>query len=130
MSWSEHRCVAGIVARLGFVLAAAGLLAGWFEPLYGRNPSVGDESVRDKLAEVFIAPIPARQGTPQARLAVAVHNALQYDFNGAAGATAPTHRLLVTIKPIDVSVSIDPVTGRPTEEIGGLSATYQLIEIA
>jgi LPS-assembly lipoprotein len=130
MSWSEHRRVAGIVARLGLVLAAAGLLAGCFEPLYGRNPSVGDESVRDKLAEVFIAPIPARQGTPQARLAVAVHNALQYDLNGAAGATAPTHRLLVTIKPIDVSVSIDPVTGRPTEEIGGLSATYQLIEIA
>jgi len=130
MSWSEHRSVAGLLARLGFVLAAAGLLAGCFEPLYGRNPSVGDESVRDKLAEVFIAPIPARQGTPQARLAVAVHNALQYDLNGAAGATAPTHRLLVTVKPVDVSVSLDPVTGRPTEEIGGLTASYQLIEIA
>ena len=128
MSWSEHR--SGILARLGLVLAAAGLLAGCFEPLYGRNPSVGDESVRDKLAEVFIAPIPARQGTPQARLAVAVHNALQYDLNGAAGATAPTHRLLVTLKPVDVSVSLDPVTDRPTEEIGGLTASYQLIEIA
>jgi LPS-assembly lipoprotein len=130
MSWSEHRSVAGIAARLGLVLAAAGLLAGCFEPLYGRNPSLGDESVRDKLAEVLIAPIPARQGTPQARLAVAVHNALQYDLNGAAGATAPTHRLLITVKPVDVSVSIDPVTGRPIEEIGGLSASYQLIEIA
>jgi LPS-assembly lipoprotein len=27
-------------------------------------------------------------------------------------------------------VSIDPVTGRPQEEIGGLSSTYQLVEIA
>jgi LPS-assembly lipoprotein len=27
-------------------------------------------------------------------------------------------------------VSTDPVTGRPTEEIGGVSATYQLVEIA
>src|SRR5215472_17079300 len=130
MWWSNNRRHIGAAARLAIVLATGALLAGCFEPLYGRNPSVGDESVRDKLAEVFIAPIPALQGTPQARLAVAVHNALQYDLNGAAGATAPTHRLLVTIKPIDVSVSIDPVTGRPTEEIGGLSASYQLIEIA
>src|ERR1043165_4235154 len=128
MSWSEHRSVAGLLARLGFVLAAAGLLAGCFEPLYARNPSLGDESVRDKLAEVLIPPIPARQGTSQARLAVAVHNALQYDLNGAAGATAPTHRLLVTVTAVDVSVSIDPVTGRPTEEIGGLAPSYQIVE--
>ena len=89
MSWSEHRSVTAILARLGFVLVAAGLLAGCFEPLYARNPSVGGESVRDKLAEVLIAPIPARQGTSQARIAVAVRNALQFDLNGAAGATAP-----------------------------------------
>ena len=86
MSWSERRPVIAVLARLGFVLAAGGLLAGCFEPLYARNPSVGDESVRDKLAEVLIAPIPSRQGTPQARVAVAVRNALQYDLNGAAGA--------------------------------------------
>ena len=130
MSWSEHRPVLAVLARLGFVLAAAGLLAGCFEPLYAHNPSVGDESVRDNLAEVLIAPIPARQGTPQARIAVAVRNALQFDLNGAAGASAPTHRLDISVTPVDVSVSIDPVTGRPTEEIGGLRASYQLIEIA
>jgi LPS-assembly lipoprotein len=112
------------------VLAAAGLLAGCFEPLYGRNPSVGDESVRDKLAEVLIAPIPMRQGTPQARIAVTIRNALQFDLNGAAGAIAPTHRLELTVTPIDVTVSIDPITGRPQEEIGGVTATYQLVEIA
>jgi LPS-assembly lipoprotein len=83
--------------RLGFVLAVAGLVAGCgFQPLYGRNPSVGDESVRDRLGEVLIAPIPARQGSPQARVAVALRNALQFDLNGAAGAIAPTHRLDVT----------------------------------
>jgi LPS-assembly lipoprotein len=130
MWWLEHRKRVSVAARLAMVLAAAGLLAGCFEPLYGRNPSLGDESVRDKLAEVLIAPIPARQGTPQARIAVAVRNALQFDLNGAAGATAPTHRLDVTVTAVDVSVSIDPVTGRPTEEIGGLSAAYQLVEIA
>ena len=126
----DNRKRIGAAARLAVVLAAAGLLAGCFEPLYGRNPSVGDESVRDKLAEVLIAPIPARQGSPQARIAVAVRNALQFDLNGAAGATAPTHRLDVTVSPTEISVSIYPVTGRPQEEIGGVNATYQLIEIA
>jgi LPS-assembly lipoprotein len=117
--------------RLGFVLAVAGLVAGCgFQPLYGRNPSVGDESVRDRLGEVLIAPIPARQGSPQARVAVALRNALQFDLNGAAGAIAPTHRLDVTINASDVTVSIDPISGRPQEEITGVTATYQLVEIA
>ncbi len=123
--------IVGAGIRLGFVLALTGLVAGCgFQPLYGRDPSVGDESVRDKLAEVLIPPIPARQGTQQARLAVAVHNALQYDLNGAAGAIAPTHRLEVTISTRDVTLSTDPVSGRPNEEIGGVTATYQLVEIA
>ena len=130
MWWRERREIIRAMARLGAVLAVAGLVAGCFEPLYGRNPSLGDESIRDKLAEVLIAPIPARQGTPQARIAVGMRNALQFDLNGAAGVVAPTHRLEVVITPIDVSVTIDPVSGRPTEEIGGVTATYQLVEIA
>ena len=117
--------------RFGFVLAVAGLVAGCgFQPLYGRNPSVGDESVRDRLGEVLIAPIPARQGSRQARVAVALRNALQFDLNGAVGAIAPTHRLDVTINASDVTVSIDPISGRPQEEISGVTATYQLVEIA
>ena len=72
MWWLEDRIMP--LTRLAVVLAAAGLLAGCFEPLYGRNPSVGDDSVRDKLAEIVIAPIPLRQGTPQARIAVAIRN--------------------------------------------------------
>ena len=128
MWWLEDRIKP--LTRLAVVLAAAGLLAGCFEPLYGRNPSVGDDSVRDKLAEIVIAPIPLRQGTPQARIAVAIRNALQFDLNGAAGAIAPTHRLDVTVTPTGVTVSIDPVTGRPQKEIGGVNATYRLVEIA
>jgi LPS-assembly lipoprotein len=130
MWWRERSEIIRAMARLGVVLVAAGLVAGCFEPLYGRNPSLGDESIRDKLAEVLIAPIPARQGTPQARIAVITHNALQYDLNGAAGVVAPTHRLEVVVSPVNITMTIDPVSGRPTEEIGGLSATYQLVEIA
>jgi LPS-assembly lipoprotein len=117
-------------ARVCIILSTAGLLGCGFEPLYGRHPSSGEESIHDKLGEVLIAPIPERQGTPQARIAVALRNALQFDLNGAAGAVAPTHRLEVTVTPVDVTMSIDPVTGRPTEEIGGLTATYRLVEIA
>ena len=130
MWWCEHGDKIRGWARLAIVLGVAGLLAGCFEPLYGSNPSVGGDRIGDKLAAVLIPPIPVRQGTPQARLAVELRNALQYDFNGAGGAVSPTHRLDIVVSPIDITVTIDPVSGRPTEEIGGLTATYKLVEIA
>ena len=117
--------------RLGFVLAVAGLVAGCgFQPLYGQNPSVADESVRDKFAEVLVVPIPQRQGSPQARVAVALQNALKFDLNNGATPVTPTHRLEVVVSPINITVSIDPVTGRPQEGVGGVTATYKLVEIA
>jgi len=116
--------------RLGVILAAAGLLAGCFQPLYGRNPSVGGDSVRDKLAEVQIAPIPTRQGTPQARLAVGLHNDLQFDLNGGAGANAPTHRLDLTVSQGGFTVLVDPSSGRPTAQVAGVQVSYRLVEIA
>ena len=117
--------------RLGFVLAVAGLVAGCgFQPLYGRNPSVGDESVRDRFAEVLVAPIPKRQGSPQARVAVAIQKALEFDLNNGATPVTPTHRLEVVVTPTNVTVSIDPVSGRPEEGIGGVTASFQLVEIA
>jgi len=129
MWWCERRTAVRVM-RLAVVLAAASLTAGCFEPLYGSRPSVNAESVRDKLAEVDIAPIPVRQGTPESRLAVAMHNALQFDFNGGAGASAPTHRLLVNLKETQVSVMVDITSGRPSAQVDGVTATYQLVEIA
>ena len=129
MRWSEGGARIRALAWVCIILSTSGLLSCGFEPLYG-HPSSGEESIRDKLGEVLIAPIPARQGTPQAHIAVALRNSLQFDLNGAAGATAPTHRLEVTVTPVGLTLSRDPVTGRPTEEIGGLKAAYQLVEIA
>ena len=57
-------------ARLVVVLAAAGLTAGCFEPLYKSHPSVGGEGVQDKFAAVEIRPIKAPKGTPTERIAV------------------------------------------------------------
>ena len=134
MWWRDHRAVARAArfaaVRLGVIVGAASLLAGCFEPLYSSHPSVGGESIKDKLAEVQIAPIPTRQGTPQARLAVGVHNALQFDLNGGAGANAPTHRLDLTVTQGGFTVLVDPSSGRPTAQVAGVQVSYQLVEIA
>ncbi|MFZ0425006.1 MAG: LPS assembly lipoprotein LptE [Xanthobacteraceae bacterium] len=118
------------VARLAVVLAAASLTAGCFEPLYGSRPSVNAESVHDKLGGIDIPPIPAREGTTTTRLAVAMRNALQYDLNGNAGPSAPTHRLIVSLGETQTTVMIDIVSGRPTAQVDGIRTVYQLVEIA
>jgi LPS-assembly lipoprotein len=120
-----------MLVRLAVVIVAAGLTAGCFEPLYGRNPAAPEtDSVRDKLAEIDIPIIPTRQGSPEARIAVSMRNALQYDLNGNAGANAPTHRLTMTVAPTSLTVIVDPVSGRPTADIDGVTVNYQLTEIA
>ena len=117
--------------RVAVVLTAAGLTAGCFEPLYGRNNAPpGTDSVRDKLAEVEIPTIPTRQGSPAARIAVSMRNALQYDLNGGAGPNAPTHRLTMTVAPTNITVIVDVASGRPTAEVDGVTANYELVEIA
>lgn len=129
--WSpEARAPRCLFVRLALVLAAASLTAGCFEPLYGSRPSVDGESVHDKLDAVEIPAFAVRQGTPQERIAVALRNALQYDLNGGAGANAPTHRLVVTIGTQQMTVMVDPNSGRPTAQVDGVTANYQLVEIA
>ncbi len=130
MWWCKPRIAWRRLAPLAVVLASASLTAGCFEPLYGSRPSVDAESVRDKLAAVEIPPIAARQGTPEARLAVEMRNDLQFDFNGGAGANAPTHRLNVVVSSSQTTVIVDATSGRPTAQIDGVTASYQLVEIA
>ncbi len=123
MGWSR-------IARLVLVLAAAGLTAGCYEPLYGNRPSVASESVHDKLGAIELGPNRARQGSTEMRVSIALRNALQYDLNGGAGANAPTHRLDLTVLPTNMTVILDPTSGRPTAQVGGITASYQLVEIA
>jgi LPS-assembly lipoprotein len=130
MWWCDRYQSARRLARLAVVLGAAGLVAGCFLPLYSKGPTPDADSVHDKLAEVDIAPIPTRQGSAESRIAVGMHNALQYDFNGGAGANAPTHRLEITVTSTQISVMVDVASGRPTAEVDGVTANYRLIEIA
>jgi LPS-assembly lipoprotein len=51
-------------ARLAVVLAAAGLTAGCWQPLYGTSSAPGGEGVQAKFAAIDIPPIHVQQGTP------------------------------------------------------------------
>src|ERR1700681_594076 len=120
----------GQLARLAVVLAAAGLTAGCFQPLYGTQPSAATEAVRDKLAQIDVPVILVPKGQPVSRVAVALRNSLQYGLNGAAGANAPTYTLKVNVAVTNLSIIVDITSGRPDAQVASVIANYQLIEIA
>jgi LPS-assembly lipoprotein len=130
MWWCKRNATWGRVARLAVVLAAAGLTAGCFQPLYGTQPSAATDSVRDKLQQIDVPTIPAPKGQPAARIAVALRNSLQYGLNGAAGANAPTYTLKVIASVSALSVIVDITSGRPDAQVASIQASYQLVEIA
>lgn len=130
MCWGKEIGFLRQLVRLAVVLAFGALTGACFQPLYGdRNISAGD-TVRDKLGAVEIANIPANNGTPEARLAVALRNALMEDFNGGATPLAPTHRLQVTLGSSITTVIVDVSSGRPDAQVEGINAYYSLTELA
>lgn len=117
-------------ASVAIVLALGALTAACFQPLYGGHALSAGDSVRDKFATVEVENIPAGNGTPEARLAVALRNALMYDFNGGAAPGSPTHRLQVTVSSGINTVIVDVASGRPDTQVEVLNATFTLTEIA
>jgi LPS-assembly lipoprotein len=119
------------LARIAVVLALGALNTACFQPLYGdQKLSAGGDTVRDKLGVIQIPDIAAQQGTPQARLAVALRNALIYDFNGGGAPSSPIYRLEVKIiSASSTSVIVDVSSGRPDAELEVINATFGLIEI-
>ncbi|MGD0421213.1 MAG: LPS assembly lipoprotein LptE [Xanthobacteraceae bacterium] len=118
------------LARLAMVLAAAGLTAGCWEPLYGTRPGVNAESVQDKFAAIDIPPIEAPKGTPTERVAVGMRNALQFDLHNGANAFAPTYMLKVTAATTQFTAELDPTTGRANSQVESVTAKYSLVELA
>src|ERR1700719_3034594 len=129
-AWGRLTPAWGRVARLAVVLAAAGLTAGCFQPLYGTQPSAATESVRDKLAQIDVPVFSVPKGQAVSRVAVALRNSLQYGLNGAAGANAPTYTRKVAVGTSPISVVVDITSGRPVAQVDTVIAYYQLIEIA
>jgi LPS-assembly lipoprotein len=118
--------------RLAVVLAAAGLAAGCWQPLYGAHPGPGGEGVQDKFAAVDIPPIAVPKGTPNERIAISLRNALQFDLlhNGQTVSAAAIYQLRVSVFNFQYTAYVDPTTGRPDTQIESLTVNYQLVELA
>jgi LPS-assembly lipoprotein len=118
------------IVRFAFVFALGALTGGCFQPLYGSQTVGSDESVRDKLSLVDIPEIRAANGTPDARIAVAIRNGLLYDFGGGQASTSPTYRLVIIIGSGKTTTITSETSGLPTEQLQVLNATFTLTEIA
>lgn len=130
MRWGKHLVVLRRLAPVAAVLGLGLLTAACFQPLYGNHTLAAGDSVRDRMSAVEIAPIVAKNGTPEARLAVALRNALMYDLNNGAAPVAPTHRLTITLNSAITTVIVDVASGRPDTQVEAVNAAFTLTEIA
>lgn len=130
MRWGKHVLVLRRLAPAAVVLALGLLTAACFQPLYGNHSLAPGDSVRDRMSAIEIAPIAAKNGTPEARLAVALRNSLMFDLNNGAAPVAPTHRLTITLNAAATTVIVDVASGRPETQVEGVNASFTLTEIA
>jgi LPS-assembly lipoprotein len=130
MWWREPRLSRRQAARLAVALAAAGLLGGCFQPLYGRAPNPNTESIRDKFAQIDVPVIVAPKAQDVSRLAVSMRNTLNYSLNGGAGPTAPIYTLKVTLGTGALTIIVDVTSGRPDTQVDQVFASFQLVETA
>jgi LPS-assembly lipoprotein len=128
MWWCSR--AAGNFMRLGAVIALAGLTAGCFQPLYATRSVNGGAPLGAALAQVQIERIDAPNGTPEARLAVEIQNALDFELTGGGGGISPTHRLKVRMVTSRNSIITDVTTGRVEAEITGIDSSFTLTELA
>ena len=128
--WSpDPHAAQGRLVRWAAILAAAALTAACFQPLYGER-APGEPGIRTALASVEVGQIAAPNGTPEARVAVALRNQVVFLLTGGAGGISPTHRLKIDIKTNKSAMIIDIATGRTEAEIVGIDASFQLTELA
>ena len=110
-----------IAARLFAVVALAGLTAGCFQPMYAEHAD-GTPGLREKLMGVEIPPIDKPNASPEARVGVAIRNALAFKLYGSATGVPPTHRLVIRFTDTRSSLLVDVNTGLPTTETVGIDA--------
>lgn len=124
-SWVNPR----IAARLSVVAVLAALTAGCFRPMYAEHAD-GSPALRDRLMGVELLPIDKPNASPDARIGVALRNALAFKLYGGATGAPPTHQLRIRFTTNRSSLMLDPATALPSNEQYGINASYQLIEVA
>ncbi len=118
-----------IAARIGVVAVLAALTAGCFRPMYAEQAD-GSPALRDRLMGVELLPIDKPNASPDARIGVALRNALAFKLYGGATGAPPTHQLKIRFSTSRSSLMLDPNTALPSNESFGIDASYQLIEVA
>jgi LPS-assembly lipoprotein len=129
MWWPDTRAASRGLLRLAGIGVAGGLMAGCFQPLYGDHSFTNTPGIATALAGVDVTQIDARNGSPEARVAVEMRNQLLFDLTGGAAAPPPTHRLTVRMTTSRLSVIVDVTSGRPDVEDYGINVTYQMVEL-
>jgi LPS-assembly lipoprotein len=123
--WANPR----LAARLSIIAVLAALTAGCFRPMYAEQAD-GSPALRDRLMGVELLPIDKPNGSPDARIGVALRNALAFKLYGSATGAPPTHQLQIRFTTNRSSLMLDPSTALPSNEQYGINASYQLIEVA
>ena len=118
-----------IAARLLAVAALAALTAGCFQPMYAEHAD-GTPGLRDKLLAVEVPPVDKPNASHEARIQVAIRNALAFKLYGNATGTSPTHRLEIKLQTTRSTLLTDADTGLPTSENYGINAQFNLIDVA
>ena len=133
MWWHEDRGMMPSplkLGRAGLLLAMAVALAGCFQPVYGdRTDAVGGANVKAQMASVDVMQIPAPNASAEARLAVELRNQLLFELTGGPAPSVPAHQLRIRLTSTRLSVIVDVTTARPDNEIYGLNAYYELVEM-
>jgi len=118
-----------ILSRFLVVAALAALTAGCFQPMYAEHAD-GTPGLRDKLMGVELPPVDKPNSSREARIGVAIRNALAFKLYGNATGAPPTHRLVIKFTTSRFDLMTDPNTGLPTSENTGIDAQYNLIDNA
>jgi LPS-assembly lipoprotein len=118
-----------ILGRFLVVAALAALTAGCFQPMYAEHAD-GTPGLRDKLMGVELPPVDKPNASREARLGVAIRNALAFKLYGNATGGPPTHRLVIKFTTSRYDLMTDANTGLPTSENTGIDAQYNLIDNA
>ena len=119
----------GIAVRLLAIVALAALTAGCFQPMYAEHTD-GSPGLRDKLLTVDIPPIDKPNASREARIQVAIRNALAFKLYGAAVGAPPLYRLDIKFTSSRSSLIVNLSTGLPDSETYGIDAQYNLVDLA